>query len=1315
MEGGVLLARDEFSTLLGFGDRWIDTVEIFGSCDEAALTQIQRDLITRFTKKCGGYLEVLGVSLRRVTRVGLAFEVTTRSVDPCITLASILRITPPPLAPDTVSRIYRNLVRTVSLFHKAGLYHGMLTPDSIVMTADFGVQLRQAGYRLAFYALNLKSPLRSSFKACTWSPPESRRDNDISSFDFEKLDVFGIGCVLLQLVAPSGISRTESIEDALSSDYMLDVPPAVQDFLMRLLHANPNDRLTLKELGGIDISGLFVSKSIKSPMVKTPQLRFERSLDKLSLLAQGPASRYHSDFVEIEFLGSGSFGQVVKVQNRLDGQFYAVKRIKLDPKDADFNKRMVREVMTLSRLHNIYVVRYYQAWVEIDSEEKVGVNPRFSSSIEEFDEDSESDSHHADDWLSMSSSRVTPVSDNILFMDEAQARTTTTGSKESMETTDFETQGIPSSPTGFVPPRTLYIQMEFCEQKTLKTLIDKGMDEAETWKVFRQLMEGLSHIHAQGMIHRDLKPTNIFLDSHGDIKIGDFGLATRLDLAEINKRQSASYDGVNVGSAMTSAVGTSFYIAPEILNPRRPKYDEKVDMYSSGIILFECICPFETQMERAVILTNLRNQDIKFPASLDETKFPQQTRLVRWLLQHDPKNRPTATEVLQSDLLPTKIEDESVLQTLRMVANSRSSFFPKLVSQLFAQQVDRHNDFTYDYNTPFRYSEATQLIKSHVYAQFSSVFKRHAAVELNVPLLTPRSILHDEFSAVSRHMDTDGTIVELPYDLTLPFARWASRHTHVSNLRRWAIGTVYRSNSLGGQPRSINEADFDIVTSGLDTQNLLVHDAEVIYTACEALDEIPVIARQGCVVWVSHGHILEAIFKAAEISVLMKRQLCQLFGGSQARSSWAHVKDRLAASGISPTSIERLEMFWNLRGEFPSCLERVATAFSYSEIARMAVEQLRSIYDHLQQFGLRCKVIFEPLLAYHHQYYKTGCMFQIALVSKKLNILAAGGRYDSLVNSFKHPSTHHKICAVGVNIAMDKICDLVELDRAQTRHHTTANDLVPRRCDVLIISLVKPIIDEKLALCAELWKNNIKADYTVEGHRSVEESLHLCRLYHVKWLVVIKEHPREKKNASFKLKSVTEHGFKQEFEIARRDISDFLHSRLLEQLRVDMDRLTVSSKRRERTISSMSESAGNSPSLASNQLVDYKLNIQVILPPKLPKPKATKKSGIIEKCTRSLKHFIESLVNPRDEAPAEVLACELRLHAIRRMIDCRNLFDEDTFRREVLDVFPQQRDHLLAVRAALVDIKRTLPKSSHLKSVIIYSHIEDGFDIFRFQ
>ncbi len=90
-----------------------------------------------------------------------------------------------------------------------------------------------------------------------------------------------------------------------------------------------------------------------------------------SSLGTQKLSRYQEDFEEIEFLGRGSFSEVVKVRNKLDGRFYAVKKIII--RQGQRLARIMREVQTLSRLHHQNIIRYYQAWLEEvqDSEVKL--------------------------------------------------------------------------------------------------------------------------------------------------------------------------------------------------------------------------------------------------------------------------------------------------------------------------------------------------------------------------------------------------------------------------------------------------------------------------------------------------------------------------------------------------------------------------------------------------------------------------------------------------------------------------------------------------------------------------------------------------------------------------------------------------------------------------------------------------------------------------------------------------------------------------------------------------------------------------------
>ena len=82
------------------------------------------------------------------------------------------------------------------------------------------------------------------------------------------------------------------------------------------------------------------------------------------LPAFGGQSRIQNEFEVLKWLGKGAFGDVLKVRNKLDGGVYAIKRIELNPKNKQLNKKITREVKLLSRLNHENVVRYYNSWIE---------------------------------------------------------------------------------------------------------------------------------------------------------------------------------------------------------------------------------------------------------------------------------------------------------------------------------------------------------------------------------------------------------------------------------------------------------------------------------------------------------------------------------------------------------------------------------------------------------------------------------------------------------------------------------------------------------------------------------------------------------------------------------------------------------------------------------------------------------------------------------------------------------------------------------------------------------------------------------------
>jgi translation initiation factor 2-alpha kinase 4 len=163
------------------------------------------------------------------------------------------------------------------------------------------------------------------------------------------------------------------------------------------------------------------------------------------------------------------------------------------------------------------------------------------------------------------------------------------------------------------------------------------------------------------------------------------------------------------------------------------------------------------------------------------------------------------------------LEDKYISDALKSITST--SNYPRLMTSLFSRPVDSHKDFSYDFNSNISFDPYLSLFSTHLQNHATRVFLRHGAVHIPSPLLMPKnSRIHVPESPKQPvyMLDTSGEIVQLPWDLTVPFARFISRamknNPHVKVVKRFAIDPVYRRNLVGGQPKAVLECDFDIVT-----------------------------------------------------------------------------------------------------------------------------------------------------------------------------------------------------------------------------------------------------------------------------------------------------------------------------------------------------------------------------------------------------------------------------------------------------------------------------------------------------------------------
>ena len=198
--------------------------------------------------------------------------------------------------------------------------------------------------------------------------------------------------------------------------------------------------------------------------------------------------------------------------------------------------------------------------------------------------------------------------------------------------------------------RSSYIAMEYVPGQTLAEFGQRdGLDLDAVLEVARQLTDALARAHAAGVVHRDVKPTNVMVAQDGRVKVLDFGLARRRALPRQDD-STWSRDPTEAPEPR-GLVGTLAYMAPE--QALGEEVDARADVFGVGVVLYELVAghrPFEGRSAVQVLDALLHQPPPPLRTRFPDPRVPALEACLRRMLAKDPRERHASMREVSVDL-----------------------------------------------------------------------------------------------------------------------------------------------------------------------------------------------------------------------------------------------------------------------------------------------------------------------------------------------------------------------------------------------------------------------------------------------------------------------------------------------------------------------------------------------------------------------------------------------------------------------------------------------------------------------------------------
>ncbi|AJW01484.1 CIC_collapsed_G0057480.mRNA.1.CDS.1 [Saccharomyces cerevisiae] len=456
----------------------------------------------------------------------------------------------------------------------------------------------------------------------------------------------------------------------------------------------------------------------------------------------------------------------------------------------------------------------------------------------------------------------------------------------------------------------------------------------------------------------------------------------------------------------------------------------------------------------------------------------------------------------------TSIKSSSIIRMSSATAAATSAPAANAANALKASKAPKKGKLQVSLKTPKGtkdWADSDMVIREAIFSTLSGLFKKHGGVTIDTPVFELREILAGKYGEDSKLIynleDQGGELCSLRYDLTVPFARYVAMN-NIQSIKRYHIAKVYRRDQPAmtkGRMREFYQCDFDVA----GTFESMVPDSECLSILVEGLTSLGI---KDFKIKLNHRKILDGIFQIAGVKDEDVRKISSAVDKLD-KSPWEAVKKEMTEEkGQSEETADKIGEYVKLNGslkEIHAVLSADANITS-NEKAKQGLDDIATLMKYTEAFDIDSFISFDLSLARGLDYY-TGLIYEVVTsasappenaseLKKKaksaedasefvgVGSIAAGGRYDNLVNMFSEASGKKstQIPCVGISFGVERIFSLIK------QRINSSTTIKPTATQVFVMAFGggkdwTGYLPERMKVTKQLWDAGIEAEYVYKA------------------------------------------------------------------------------------------------------------------------------------------------------------------------------------------------------------------------------------------